>query len=110
MLLERHISNIEDLKFPTINELIIPFYEPYEHVLCHPPPRLRLYTPTQLALAPGSPFLFLGERTVGAWGGRYPLLTDRKHLSFVPPYRIRQKNHNGKSGSCRKSSVGDIFI
>ena len=65
MLLERHISNIEELKFPTINELIIPFYEPYEHVLCHPPPRLRLYTPTQLALAPGSPFLFLGERTVG---------------------------------------------
>jgi len=79
----------------------MPFYEPYEHVLCHPPPRLRLYTPTQLALAPGPPFLFLGKRTVGAWGGRYLLLTDRKHLSFVPPaleiYDItRQKNHNRK--------------
>ena len=69
MLLERHISNIEEFKLPTINELIIPFFEPYEHVLCHPPPRLRLYTPTQLALAPGPPFLFLGKRTVGAWGG-----------------------------------------
>ena len=69
MLLERHISNIEEFKLPTINELIIPFYEPYEHVLSHTPPRLRLYTPTQLALAPGPPCLFLGKRTVGAWGG-----------------------------------------
>jgi hypothetical protein len=45
--------------------LIIPFFEPYEHVLCHPPPRLRLFTPTQLALAPVLPFLFLGKRTGG---------------------------------------------
>nr|QGW48295.1 hypothetical protein [Raphanus sativus]QGW48517.1 hypothetical protein [Raphanus sativus] len=32
----------------------------------------------------------------GPWehgGGRYPLLTDRKHLSFVSPDRTRQKNH-----------------
>ena len=48
----------------------------------------------------------------GPWehGGRYLLLTDRKHLSFVPPDRTRQKNHNRKSSSCRESSVGDIFI
>nr|QGW48296.1 hypothetical protein [Raphanus sativus]QGW48518.1 hypothetical protein [Raphanus sativus] len=70
MLLERHISNIEEFKLPTINELIIPFYEPYEHVLSHTPPRLRLYTPTLLALdPPGPPFLFLGKRAVGAWRG-----------------------------------------
>ncbi|KAK7365335.1 hypothetical protein VNO78_39896 [Psophocarpus tetragonolobus] len=36
-----------------------------DHLSCRstssvtPPPRLRLYTPTQLALAPGPPFLFL---------------------------------------------------
>lgn len=108
MLLERHISNIEEFFFPTINELIISFYEPYEHVLCHPPPRLRLYTPTQLALAPGPSFLFLGKRTVGAWGGLYLLLTDRKHLSFVPPDRTRKKNNN--RSSFRESSVGDIFL
>jgi hypothetical protein len=87
--------------------LIIPFYEPYEHVLCQPPPRLRLYTPTQLALTHGPPFLFLGKRIVG---GRYLLLTDRKHLSFVPPDRTCQKNNNRQSWSCRESRVGDIFI
>ena len=78
MLLERHISNIEESKFPTINELIMPFYEPYEHVLCPTPSRLRLYTPTQLALAP-EPFY---SSVSGPWehGGRYPLLTDKKSL------------------------------
>jgi hypothetical protein len=55
-----------------------------------PPPRLRLYTPTQLALAPGPPFLFLGKRTVGAWGGAVSA-TDRKHLSFVPPDQTRKE-------------------
>lgn len=42
----------------------------------------------------------------GPWehGGRYLLLTDRKHLSFVPPDRTRQKNHNRKVLSGRVAS------
>ena len=67
MLLERHISNIEERKFPTINELIIPFYEPYEHVLCHPPTALTALYPN-LLWPPVFPLLFFGKRTVGAWG------------------------------------------
>jgi len=109
MLLERHISNIEEWKFPTINDFLISLYEPYEHVLCHPPPRLRLYTPTQLALAPGPSFLFLGKRTVGAWGGGicFWLIESISLLSLLTE---PAKKRNRSSFSCRESCVGDIFI
>ena len=70
MLLERHISNIEELKFPTINEWIITFFEPYERVLCHPPTALTALYPNPTCSGPlpylKPPFLFLGKRTVGA--------------------------------------------
>lgn len=86
MLLERHISNIEELKFPTINELIIPFFEPYEHVLCHPPTALTALYPNPTCPGPRSSLSIPRGADRGSMGGgRYLLLTDRKHLSFVPP-------------------------
>lgn len=41
--LKRQISDIEEWKFPTIDGLIITFYEPYEHVLYLAPTPHRAY-------------------------------------------------------------------